>query len=180
MFHMTNMAMMNAYLLLCRSQMLQKEAIIMQEQRMKNLPRLHENLKLHNHFTFRTDVVLALVQEGNRDRTFRNPCVRVLALAPERHFSECHFQEEIIPTKEGAKNYCRCNECYTDKGGSTPNINVARAKNFCACGHALRCTTRKASHMRMQSRHGMSKLLIRRCARMMQTWGDVWMRPTSM
>ncbi len=129
--------------------MLQKEAIIMQEQRVKNLLRLCENLKLHNHFTFWTDVVLALVQEGNRDRVFRNPCVRVLALAPERCFSKCHFPEEIILTKEGAKNYRRCNECYTDKGGSTPNINVACAKNFCACGHALRCTTQKASHMQM-------------------------------
>ena len=144
---MTNMAMMNAYLLLCRSQMLQKEAIIMQEQRMKNLPWLHENLKLHNHFTFWTDVVLVLVQEGNRDRAFHNPCVRVLALAPELCFSECHFPEEIIPTKEGAKNYCRCNECYTDKGGSTPNINVQKISVHVAmlCGvpherpHACGC-----------------------------------------
>ncbi len=154
---MTNMAMMNVYLLLRRSQMKHLEGIIMQEQDMKNLLRLRENLKLHNHFTFRTEVIWALVQEGNRDRVFRNPCVRVLALAPERHFSERHFPEEIIPAKEGAKNYCRCNECYTDKGESAPNINVARAKNSCACGHALRCTTRKASRMRMQSRHATSK-----------------------
>ncbi len=69
-FHMTNMAMMNAYLLLRRSQMKHLEGVIMQEQHVKNLPRLRENPKLHNHFTFRTDVIWALVQEGNRDRAF--------------------------------------------------------------------------------------------------------------
>ena len=129
-FHLTNMAMMNAYLLLHRSQMAQKEAIIMQEQCMKNLPRLCKNLKLHNHFTFRTDVILALVQEGNRDQAFCNPCVRVLALAPKRCFSECHFPEEIIPTKEGAKNYRKCNECYTDKGGKYTKHQCGPCKKF--------------------------------------------------
>ncbi len=130
MFHLTNMAMMNAYLLLHRSQMAQKEAIIMQEQCVKNLPHLHENLKLHNPFTFWTDVILALVQEGNLDQAFRNPCVRVLALAPERCFCEHHFLEEIIPTKEGAKNYCRCNECYTDKGGKYTKYQRGPCKKF--------------------------------------------------
>ncbi len=83
-FHLTNMAMMNAYLLLRRSQMARMEGIIMQEQRVKNLLHLRENLKLLNHFTFRTNVILALVEEGNRDQAFCNPCVRVLALAPEQ------------------------------------------------------------------------------------------------
>ena len=129
-FHLTNMAMMNAYLLLRRSQMKHMEGIIMQEQRVKNLLCLHENLKLHNHFSFQTDVILALVQEGNRDRAFCNPCVRVLALAPKRHFSECHFPEEIIPTKEGAKNYWRCNDYYTDKGGKYTKYQCGLCKKF--------------------------------------------------
>ncbi len=129
-FHLTNMAMMNVYLLLRRSQMAHMEGIIMQEQRVKNLLRLHENLKLHNHFTFRTDVILALVQEGNRDQAFRNPCVRVLALAPEQRFSEHHFPGEIIPTKEGAKNYRRCNDCYTDKGGKYTKYQCGPCKKF--------------------------------------------------
>ncbi len=115
-FHLTNMAMMNAYLLLHTSQQAAMDGIIMQEQCVKNHPLLCENLKLHNHFTFRTHVILALVEEGNQDRTFRNPCVSVLALALEWHFSECHFPKEIIPMKEGAKNYRRCNSCYTEKG----------------------------------------------------------------
>ncbi len=129
-FHLTNMAMMNAYLLLRRSQMKHMEGIIMQEQHVKNLPHLHKNLKLHNHFLFRTDVILALVQDSNWDQVFRNPCVRVLALAPKRCFSECHFPEEIILTKKGAKNYRRCNDCYTDKGGKYTKYQCGPCKKF--------------------------------------------------
>ncbi len=129
-FHLTNMAMMNVYLLLRRSQMSHMEGIIMQEQCVKNLPHLRKNLKLHNHFTFQTNVILALVEEGNRDRAFCNPCVRVLALAPKRHFSECHFLEEIIPTKEGAKNYHRCNDCYIDKGEKYTKYQCGPCKKF--------------------------------------------------
>ena len=98
-FHLTNMAMMNAYLLLCRSQQSALQAMIMQEQRVKRLPHLQENMQLHNHVTFRSTVVLAPVEEGNWNHTYRNPCVRVLALAPERHFSEHHFPEEVIQQK---------------------------------------------------------------------------------
>ena len=79
---------------------------------------------------FQTEVIWALVQEGNQDRAFRNPCVRVLALAPERRFSERHFPEEIILAKEGAKNYRRCNECYTDKGGKYTKYQCGPCKKF--------------------------------------------------
>ncbi len=115
-FYLANMAMMNGYLLMCRSQQAVREGIIMQGH-VQNLPHLREDLKLHNHFTFRVNVILALVEEGNRDHSFHNPYVRVLAVAPEWRFNECHFPEEIIPTKERAKNYHRCNGCYTEKGG---------------------------------------------------------------
>ncbi len=154
-FHLANMAMMNAYLLMCRSQQAAREGIIMQGH-VQNLPRLCEDLKLHNHFTFRVNVILALVEECNQDHTFCNLCVRVLALAPERCFNKRHFPEEIIPMKEGANNYQHCNACYTEKGGSAPKFNVALARNSCAPGRALWCTTPKASHMWMQSRHGMT------------------------
>ena len=77
-----------------------------------------------------SEVIWALIQEGNRDRAFRNPCVRVLALAPEQRFSERHFPEEIIPAKEGAKNYRRCNECYTDKGGKYTKYQCGPCKKF--------------------------------------------------
>ncbi len=129
-FHLTNMAMMNVYLLLCRSQQAAMQGVIMQEQRMKNLPKLHENLKLHNHFMFRTHVTLVLVEEGNRDHACRNPCVRVLALAPERHFSKCHLTEEIIPMKQGAINHCRCNACYTEKEGKYTRFQCGPCKKF--------------------------------------------------
>ena len=183
-FYLANMAMMNGYLLMCRSQQAVREGIIMQGH-VQNLPHLREDLKLHNHFTFRVNVILALVEEGNRDHSFHNPYVRVLAVAPEWRFNECHFPEEIIPTKERAKNYHRCNGCYTEKGGggSTPNFNVACARNSCAPGRALRCITPKASCMWTQSRHRMTNWRGRwgrRRAWKTQSLGEIWICLNSM
>ncbi len=66
-FHLANMAMMNAYLLWRRSQQMELQAMIMQEQQVKKLPQLRENLQLQNHATFQSTVIQALMEEGNHD-----------------------------------------------------------------------------------------------------------------
>ena len=100
-FHLGNMAMMNAYLLWRCSQQNTIANELMHAQRGAQVSRLTGNLNLLNHADFHSTVVLALVAEGNRDRAFNNPVRRVLALHPEQWFNDRHFPEEIVPKKAG-------------------------------------------------------------------------------
>ncbi len=100
-FHLGNMAMMNAYLLWRCSQQNTIVNELVHEKRGAQVSRLAGNLNLLSHAEFRSTVVLALVEEGNHDRAFKNPARRVLAVHPKQQFNERHFPEEIVPTKAG-------------------------------------------------------------------------------
>ncbi len=87
-FHLGNMAMMNAYLLWRRSQQTTIANELVREKRGAQVSRLAGNLNLLSHAEFRSTVVLALVEEGNRDHAFNNPARRILAVHPEQRFNE--------------------------------------------------------------------------------------------
>ncbi len=89
----------------------------MHAKRGAQISRLTGNLNLLNHVEFRSTVVLALVEEGNRDRTFNNPARRILALHPEQRFNDRHFPEEIVPKKAGGRKHRICAECHKKPKG---------------------------------------------------------------
>ncbi len=98
-FHLGNMAMMNAYLLWRRHQQNTIANELVCAQRGAQISCLTGNLNLLNHVEFRSTIVLALVEEGNRDCAYHNPVRQVLVVHPEQWFNERHFPEEIVPTK---------------------------------------------------------------------------------
>ncbi len=72
-FHLGNMAMMNAYLLWRHSQQNTIANELVRAKQGAQLSRLTGNLNLLNHVEFRSTVELALVEEGNCDHAFSNP-----------------------------------------------------------------------------------------------------------
>ncbi len=132
-FHLGNMAMMNAYLLWRHSQQNTIANELLHVKRSAQVSRLTGNLNLLNHVEFHSTVVLALVAEGNRDHTFNNPAQCVLVLHPEQRFNDRHFPEEIVPKKAGGRKHHICTECHKKpKGLNTKFCCGACNKFLCA------------------------------------------------
>ncbi len=151
-FHMTNMAMMNVYLLWRRSQQMELQGIILQEQRVKKLPELRQDQQLHSHTSFCVKVIMALIEEGNKECTYCNPSMQPLTMCLECRFNDCHFPEEIIPSKNG----------HTCIGGVLPTTRNQKAKTLvfvvfharssCVHGLAWWCITQRTWPMKQRWR----------------------------
>ncbi len=141
--HLANMAKRNAYLLWHRSQQTELQVVIMQEQRVKKLPQLRENLQLHSHATFRSTVVMALVEEGNWDWAFANPSKCIMSVCPKQWYNEWHFPELILPVKVGGGYITAVMPAIKHHKARTQNFVALHATSSCVLGCALLCTTPK-------------------------------------
>ena len=104
-FHLVNMAAMNAFILYRRS-----------------------NAGNLTHEQFRSAVISGLVQEGNTQRNYSIPCMRPLSVAPECRFHERHFPE-AIPVKPGSRAHRTCTGCY-QKPGKNTKVQCRACKRF--------------------------------------------------